>query len=240
MTDTLQREKIRDAMVRRDILGNSSFKQTHLFTAFAAIRASIKKYFKIKDLPFVHNNDVKQMIRQQYEPTYPYAYVSMTSIAKTEMHLLSPTIRRRGIGYVTDGSNSTLTRLHYFPITLKYEFHYVTNDYFDAVRFIGEALILFDSKVLNVRITTGATSSFLEIKADMPEIQIPRADKENEADPESFDLVISCTSNTWTGIEKKISKVNNAGAVTFHAVVVNPDGAVVDEEITEIETADDV
>jgi len=174
------------------------------------------------------------------EPSYPYAYVSMTSIAKAEAHLLGPTLKRRGIGHVLDGSNSTLTRLHYFPITLKYEFHYVTNDYFDAIRFIGEALILFDSKVLNVRITTGNASSFLEIKADMTEIPIPRADKDNEADPEAFDLVISCTSSTWTGVEKKISKVNNAGAVEFHAVVVNPDGEVVDEETTTLKTADDV
>uniref|UniRef100_A0AB39CEG6 Uncharacterized protein n=1 Tax=Pseudomonas phage HRDY3 TaxID=3236930 RepID=A0AB39CEG6_9VIRU len=240
MTDTQQREKIRDAMKRRDLLGNLDFSQTHLFASFAGIRASFRKFFRIKEIPFVHNNDVKQMIRAKMEPSYPYSYVSMTSIAKSEAHMLSPTLRRRGTGHVLDGSNSTLTRLHYFPITLHYEFHYVTNDYFDAIRFIGEALIMFESKVLNVQVTSGNVTSKLTIKADNPEIQIPRADKENEADPEAFDLVITCTSETWTGVEKKISKVNNAGAVTFHAVVVNPDGAIVDEETSVLTTADDV
>ena len=237
MTDATK--QIREAMKERDLLGNLSFKQTHLFTAFAAIRASFKKYFKLQDLPFVHNNDVKQMLRQKMTPSYPYAYVSMTSIAKTEAHLLSPTVRRRGIGDVLNGSNSTITRLHYFPITVHYEMHYVTNDYMDAIRFIGEALILFDSKALNVRIRTGNASSFLEIKIDNPEIQIPRADKENEAEPEAFDLVLTCTSTTWTGVEKQISKINNRGEVEFNAVVVNPDGTVTDEELTVIATAGD-
>jgi hypothetical protein len=239
MTDTQQREKIRDAMIRRDLLGRSSFKQTHLFASFAGIRASFQKFFRIKEIPFVHNNDVKQMLRAKMEPSYPYAYVSMNSIAKSEAHLLTPTIKRRGVGHMVDGSNSQLTRLHYFPVTVRYEFHYVTNDYFDAIRFIGEALILFESKVLNVQVTSGNVTSKLTIKADNPEVQIPRADKDNEAEPEAFDLVISCSSETWTGIEKKISKVNNRGEVTFHAVVVNPDGNVVDEETSVLQTADD-
>lgn len=240
MTDTPAREKMRDAMKSRDLLGNQKFKQTHLFTAFAAIRASLKRYFKLEDLPFVHNNDAKMMQRSKMEPTYPYAYVSMNSIAKQEAHLLSPTIRRRGSGDVRDGSNSQITRLHYFPVIIRYEFHYITNDYFDAMRFIGEALILMESKALNVRITTGSASSFLDIVMDSKEIAIPRADKENEADPESFDLVLSCYSNTWTGVEKKIAKINNRGEVEFNAVVVNPDGNVTDEEISILQTADDV
>lgn len=240
MTETAAREKLRDVLKSRDLLGNQSFKQTHLFTAFAAIRASFKRYFKLKDLPFVHNNDVKLLLRSTLEPTFPYAYISMNSIAKTEAHLLSPTLRRRGTGDVLDGSNSTLTRLHYFPIQVHYELHYVTNDYMDAIRFIGEALILMDSKALNVRITTGNASSFLDINMDTKEITIPRADKENEADPEGFDLVIACTSNTWTGVEKKLSKVNNRGEVEFNAVVVNPDGNVTDAEISILQTAGDV
>jgi hypothetical protein len=240
MTDTPAREKLRDALKSRDLLGNQSFKQTHLFTSFAAIRASFKRYFKLQDLPFVHNNDVKQLLRSKMEPSFPYAYVSVNSIAKTEAHLLSPTIRRRGVGDVLDGSNSQITRLHYFPIQLRYEFHYITNDYVDAIRFIGEALILIDSKALNVRITSGKASSFVDIVMDTKEIAIPRADKENEVDPEGFDLTFSCTSNTWTGVEKQISKINNRGEVTFNAVVVNPDGNVTDEEISILQTAGDV
>jgi hypothetical protein len=240
MTDTPAQEKFRDVLKSRDLLGNQSFKQTHLFTSFAAIRASFKRYFKLEDLPFVHNNDAKMVQRSKLVPTYPYAYVSVNSIAKTEAHLLSTTIRRRGSGDVLDGSNSQITRLHYFPITLRYELHYITNDYFDAIRFIGECLILVDSKALNVRITSGKASSFLDIVLDSKEIAIPRADKENEADPESFDLVVSCYSNTWTGVEKKISKINNRGEVEFNAVVVNPDGTVTDEEISILQTAGDV
>lgn len=240
MTDTPAREKMRDVLKSRDLLGKQNFKQTHLFTSFAAIRASFKKYFKLEDLPFVHNNDAKMMQRAKFEPSYPYAYVSVNSIAKTEQHLLSPTLRRRGTGDVRDGSNSQITRLHYFPIILRYEFHYITNDYFDAIRFIGECLILMDTKALNVRINSGKASSFLDIVMDTKEIAIPRADKENEADPESFDLVVSCYSNTWTGVERQIAKVNNRGEVEFNAVVVNPDGTVTDEEISILQTADDV
>ena len=239
MSDTEQ-QQWKAAIKDRDLLGVQSFKQTHLYTSFAAIKASLRRYFKIKDLPFVHNNDVKQILRQSMKPEYPYAYVSMTSIAKTESSMNSPVLRRRGQGYVGNTANASLVKLHYFPITLRYEFHYVTNDYRDAIRFIGEALILFDAKVLNVRIRSGNASSFVTIKLDSPEIQIPRADKDNEAEPEAFDLVMTCTSDTHTGTEKQISKVNNAGTVVFHGVVVNNDGEVVDEEETEIHSADDV
>ncbi|AFH14594.1 hypothetical protein LU11_gp063 [Pseudomonas phage Lu11] len=240
MSDTAVSPSLRAAMRERDLFGNHSFKQTHLHLSFAAIRASLKKFFKLKDLPFVHNNDVKQIMRASAQPEYPYAYVSMTSIAKTEGGMSGPTLRRRGVGHVVDGSNSTLTSLHYFPVTLQYEFHYVTNDYFDAIRFIGEALILFDSKVLNVKIKSGLPSSFLDITTDTKEIQLPRADKDNEAEPEAFDLVINCHTSTWTGIERKISKVNNRGEVEFNSLIVDHEGNVVDEETSIIQTADDV
>jgi hypothetical protein len=238
MSETKAKQDMREEMRRKDLLGNQAFKQTHLYASFHGIRKAFKNFFKVKELPFVHNNDVKQMLRGQFEPTYPYAYISFTSIGNAENHLLSPTIRRHSAGMSLSDKNSTITKHYMFPITLRYEFHYVTNDYTDVIRFISQALILTDAKSMNIRVTSDAVSSFVDIKADTKEITIPRADKDAENDPEGFDIQIAFTSNTWTGVSKEVAKVNNLGIFEMGAIIVTPDGAITDEEYTEIQTAD--
>lgn len=238
MSETNAAQDMREEMHRRDLLGNTSFKQTHLYASFYGIRKSFKHFFKVKELPFVHNNDVKQMLRAKMEPTYPYAYLSFTSIGNAENHLLSPNLRRHGTGMSRSTSNSTITKHYHFPITLRYEFHYVTNDYIDAIRFISQALLLTDSKSMNIKVTSDTVSSFVEIKADSKEIAIPRADKDAENEPEAFDIVMAFTSSTWTGVSREVAKVNNLGIVDVGAIIVNADGDVIDEENSTIQTAD--
>jgi len=238
MSETKAKQDLREEMRKRDLLGNQSFKQTHLYASFHGIRTAFKNFFKIKELPFVHNNDVKQMLRNHFEPVYPYAYISFTSLGNAESHMLSPTLRRHSTGISRSDKNSTITKHYMFPITLKYEFHYVTNDYTDVIRFISQALLLTDAKSMNIRVTSDLVSSFVDIKADTKEISIPRADKSSESDPEGFDITLSFTSNTWTGVSKEVAKVNNLGIFEMGAIIVNENGDVIDEETTTIQTAD--
>lgn len=237
MTETKSTLDLREQMRQRDLLGNTSFKQTHLYASFYGIRSSFLKFFKLKELPFVHDNDVKKMLRAQVNPSYPYAYVSFTSIGNTQQHLLSPTLRRHGTGMSLPDKNSTITKHYMFPVTLNFEFHYVTNDYTDVIRFISQALVLISSKSMNMRVVSESVSSFVEIKSDQTDIAIPRADKDAENDPEGFDLTITFTAQTWTGVSREVSKVNNEGRYEMGAIVVNPDGAIVDEEYTVITPA---
>lgn len=229
------RSLMRDQFKKKDLLGNISFKQSHLYATFFGVRQAFKKFLKIDELPFVHNNDVKMMQRQKFEPSYPYAYVSVNGIGYAQDHMSASTIRRHGLGHAVNMANATLTKHYFFPISLTVELHYITNDTLDAMRYISEAIILISSKALSFRLTQSGISGVVGIKADTQEIPLPRADKENEADPETHDIVLSFTVSSWTGVSKEVAKINNDGRIIFDAIVVNHNGVTVDEETSVIE-----
>lgn len=233
------RQLLKDHFRRRDLLGNVKFKQTHLYASFYGIRQAFKKFFKVTDLPFVHNNEVKIMQRQDFEPTYPYSYISVNSIGNSQDHMTPATLRRHGVGHSVSLSNATVTKHYYFPIDITLEMHYVTNDTLDAFRFMSEALVLISAKALSFSLTNSdGVKGFVTIKADTQQIELPKADKENEADPETHDIVLTFTVSSWTGTSKEVAKINNDGKITFDAIIMSHTGEQIDEEVTEIVTAD--
>lgn len=232
------KESLRDHLRKRDILGSSTFKQTQMYASFQGVQRVFKKFFGLKDLPFVHNNELKMMQRQQIEPSYPYAYMSVTSIGIPDGAMPGAALARHGAGFSIDTSNSTVQKHFYFQIQIQLEFHYVTNDTLDALLFMNKALLLINAKKFSFRLKTNGVSGIVGITTDTPELQLPRADKENEDDPEAHDLVMNFRVATWTGLSRAVAKVNNDGLITFAAMVANADGEVVDEEVSEIITAD--
>lgn len=231
---------ILSALRQKDLLGTTEFKQTHLFASFAGIRRVFKRFFKLKELPFVHSNDVKVMQRAKFEPSYPYAYVSITSMGISENNIDVARVRRHGGGHTVHLANSTLTKHYFFPITLKVELHFITDDFLKAIQFMSEALILSQTKVLTFTLRTGDVEGFVTITPETKDLQLPRADKENEVDPESFDIVCNFSIDTWTGVSRETAKVNNNGEVELNVSIVTDSETlqVIDEETSYIKTAD--
>ena len=232
------KESLRDQLRKRDMIGSSTFKQTHLYGSFQGVQRAFKKFFDLQELPFVHNNELKMMQRQKFEPSYLYAYMSVTAIGIPEGAMNGATLARHSAGFQVDGSNSTITKFFFFPIQVQLEFHYVTNDTLDAILFINKALLMINAKKFSFRLKANGVSGVVGITTDTTEVQLPRADKENEDDPESHDLVLNFRVNTWNGVSRKVAKVNNDGKIEMNAVIVDGDGNISDEESTEITTAD--
>lgn len=231
---------ILSALRQKDLLGTTEFKQTHLFASFAGIRRVFKRFFKLKELPFVHSNDVKVLQRGKFEPSYPYAYVSITSMGISENSVDAARIRRHGGGHTCNTANSTLTKHYFFPITLKIELHFITDDFLKAIQFMSEALILSTTKVLTFTLRTGSVEGFVTITPETKDLQLPRADKENEVDPESFDIVCNFSIDTWTGVSRETAKVNNAGEVELNVHIATDADTlqIIDSETSIIKTAD--
>ena len=232
------KETLRDHLRKRDILGSATFKQTHMYASFQGVQRVFKKFFNIKELPFVHNNELKILQRQKLQPSYPYAYMSVNAIGLPEGGLNGATLGRHGTGMSLSQANATLTKHYMFPISVQLEFHYITDNTLDALLFMNKALLLMNTKKLSFRLTVNGVSGVVGIICDNTEIQLPRADKDNEVDPEGHDIALNYRIATWTGVSREVAKVNNAGIIDFGAVVVNANGDVVDEEDTTIQTAD--
>lgn len=231
-------ETLRDRLRKRDILGSSTFKQTHLYGSLSGVQRVFKKFFNLEELPFVHNNELKILQRQKFIPSYPYAYMSINAIGNPEGSLNGATLGRHGTGSSFNQANATLTKHYLFPVLIQLEFHYITNDTLDAIFFMNKALALSNTKKLSFRLTAKGVSGVVGIISDTTEIQLPRADKENEIDPESHDIVLNYRISTWNGVSREVAKVNNNGDITFGAVIETADGTIVDEETVTLQTAD--
>jgi hypothetical protein len=240
MSEEQENPSILSALRRKDLLGTTEFKQTHLFASFAGIRKVFKRFFKLSELPFVHSNDVKVLQRGKFEPSYPYAYVSITSMGISENNVDVARIRRHGGGHTVHQANSTLTKHYFFPITLKVELHFITDDFLKAIQFMSEALILSQTKVLTFTLRTGDVEGFVTITPESKDLQLPRADKENEVDPESFDIVCNFSIDTWTGVSRETAKVNNNGEVELNVSIATDADTlqIIDTETSHIKTAD--
>jgi hypothetical protein len=240
MSEEQENPSILSALRRKDLLGTTEFKQTHLFASFAGIRKVFKRFFKLSELPFVHSNDVKVLQRGKFEPSFPYAYVSITSMGISENNVDVARIRRHGGGHTVHQANSTLTKHYFFPITLKVELHFITDDFLKAIQFMSEALILSQTKVLTFTLRTGDVEGFVTITPESKDLQLPRADKENEVDPESFDIVCNFSIDTWTGVSRETAKVNNNGEVELNVSIATDADTlqIIDTETSHIKTAD--
>lgn len=225
-----------EAMRKKDLLGTTEFKNTHLFASLHGIQQVFKRFFKIKDLPFIHSNDVKTFQRNKFEPTYPYSYVSVTSMGITEGSVDPTRIRRHGIMQTVHQANSTLSNHYYFPITLQLEFHFLTNDFLKAITFMSEALIISQTKTLNFELKTGPVKGFVTIMAESKDIPLPRSDRESESEPEAFDIAINFTVYTWTGVSREIAKVNNNGDIELNMAISVDMENITDEESSIIRT----
>lgn len=231
-------ETLRERLRKRDILGSATFKQTHLYGSLSGVQRVFKKFFNLEELPFVHNNELKIMQRQKLNPEYPYAYMSINALGNPDGALNGATIARHGTGFSLNGANATLDKHYLFPVLVQLEFHYITNDTLDALLFMNKALAMMNTKKLSFRLTAKGVSGVVGIISDTTEIQLPRADKDNEIDPESHDIVLNYRVSTWNGVSRAVAKVNNAGLIEFGAIIETADGTIVDEETTTIQTAD--
>lgn len=211
-----------------DLLGKNIDKNTPFFTGLLGAHSAIKRFFGFKDipLPIIQNNNVKAVLRQNIGPDnnsgdhYPYAYLSMTNFEMIVDEQANKTVRRHGQGFRDNGTNSTIAKFYGFPINVTLELHFVTNDIFEAVKFGLKSLTLLNTGVLNFDVDDENFAWKVVVKGDSNSIAFPRTDKDNEADPEAFDMTCSISVRLWSGITKEVPKINNAGNVDRQVGVV--------------------
>ena len=204
-----------------DLLGKNIDKNTPFFTGLLGAHSAIKRFFGFKDiaLPIIQSNNVKAVLRQQIGVDtnngdhYPYAYMSLTNFEMVIDEQAVKTVKRHSQGHRDDGTNSTITKFYGFPMIVTLELHFVTNDIFDAVKFALKSLTLLNTGTLNFDVQDENFAWKVVVKGDSNSISFPRTDKDNESDPEAFDMTCTVTVRLWSGNFKAVPKINNAGAV---------------------------
>lgn len=204
-----------------DLLGKKIDKNTPFFTGLLGAHAAIKRFFGMQNipLPIIQSNNVKAVLRQQVANDnnsgdhYPYAYLSINNFEMVVDEQAPKTARRHGQGYADNGTNSTVVKFYGFPMLVSLELHFVTNDIFDAVKFGLKSLTLLNTGTLNFDVEDENFAWKIVVKGESPSIAFPRTDKDNEVDPEAFDMVCNISVRLWSGVMKEVPKINNEGRV---------------------------
>lgn len=211
-----------------DLLSKNIDKNTPFFTGLLGAHAAIKRFFGFKDipLPIIQSNNVKAVLRQNIGVDdnsgnhYPYAYMSMNNFEMIVDEQAPKTIRRHGQGHRDNGTNSTVAKFYGFPMIVTLELHFVTNDIFSAVQFGLKSLTLLNTGTLNFEVEDENFGWKVTVKGESNSISFPRTDKDNEVDPDSFDMTCSISVRLWSGITKEVPKINNSGTVQTQVGIV--------------------
>jgi hypothetical protein len=194
------------------------------YLSLYTFREAIKKFFGIAEFPLIQSNDVKREVKKELgvdNPNhsvaglYPYSYWSLSDIGLVKDQQTIKGIARNSLGQSFDElQNAVLKKAYLFPSSINVEMHYVTKDLVDALNFSTRALLVAHSGKLNAKVEMDGASWFVTTVMTNDSVTIPRSDKENEADPEALDLVISFRIDTKLGVMRDVPKINNRGIVT--------------------------
>lgn len=187
-------------------------------------REAAKKFFGISEFPLIQSNDVKREVKKELgvdnpnrsvAAIYPYSYWSLSDLGLIKDQQAIKGIARNSLGHSFDElQNAVLKKAYLFPSSINVEMHYVTRDLVEAINFCTRALVVAHSGKLNAKVEMDGASWFVTTTMVSESIPIPRSDKENEADPEAMDLVISFRIDTKLGVMRDVPKINNRGTVT--------------------------
>lgn len=200
-------------------------KNSSAYLSLVAFREAAKRFFGIDKLPLIQTQDVKRELKKLQDAgnasdqlkIYPFAYFSIQRIGIVRDHVATKTISRSGRGFSLDEiENSLIKKAYLFPSQITVELHYVTNDIIRAIDFSTRALLVAATGKMNSRVEQDGASWIVGIEFSDYAIDIPRADKELEEDPEGFDLALNCIINTNLGVMRPVAKINNRGEVTVN------------------------
>lgn len=199
-------------------------KNSAAFLTLYTFRESVKRFFGVEDFPLIQSNDVKREVRKSQgvdDPNhsvsniYPYSYWSLSDVGLVKDQQAIKGIARNSLGFTVDElANAVVKKAYLFPSSINVEMHYVTKDLVDAMTFITRALIVGHSGKLNAEVVMDGAKWFVTTVMTSESVSIPRSDKDNEADPEAMDLVVSFRIDTKLGVMRDVPKINNRGTVT--------------------------
>lgn len=219
-----------ETLSQKDVLAGSVFKDTYMKATLVAARKGLVKFLGLPSLPFIHNNDVKALLRQNTEPSYPYCYAAIDTVGLRDQMVNEKAARRHGLGFSVNGTNSTVSKVFMFPINVHFTLHYVTNDYADALRYITKAIILNVCGVMSFKLLGSShPNGIVTVSPDTFSFDLPPADKETPNEPEAHDITCGYNIGTWTGVTKDVAKINNEGRIMFGNYILQ-NGSVNEEE----------
>jgi len=207
-------------------------KNSPAYLTLLGFRNLCQRFFRIKELPLIQSQDVKREMRQGVDSQnvnmerYPYSYFALTNLALTKDQQSLKNIARNSTGYTLEEiANAMVKKAFMFPASIGVELHYISNDLVDAVDFSTRTLILAQTGKLNFKITHEGAEWTVVVVPQSEDVSFSRTDKDNEADPEAMDLVISFSLQTRLGSMRDVPKVNNDGIVTTAIDVVRSQNA---------------
>lgn len=209
-----------------DLLGRDIDKNTPFFISLLGGHSAIKRFFGFEcPLPIIQSNDVKSVLRQRLENpndfVYPYAYMVLQNISMPKDGQSAKTVRRNSQGIVINETNSTITKFFGFQMSVGLELHFVTNDILQAVNFSLKALSLLNSDSMSFEVESENFCWKVSVTSDVDSISFPRSEKDNEADPEAFDMTCDIKITGYTGVIKDAPKINNLGKIKTNANLSN-------------------
>lgn len=219
-----------------DLLGKNIDRNTPFFIGLLGAHGAIKRFFGFRDipLPIIQNNNVKAVLRQGLDNPndlkYPYAYMSLTEIELAKDRQAVKTIRRQSQGFNVNGTNATVSKFYGFPVSVGLELHFVTNDLLQAIQFSLKALTLLTTETLSFDVEDDNFAWMVQVSTDSNSISFPKSDKDNEADPEAFDMVCTIKVTGYSGVTKDVPKINNQANVGRRAGIINKAGEVIYDE----------
>lgn len=190
-------------------------RDTPTYMTLHGFKQVCSRFFGFKDFPLIQHNVAKYRIRQMQNPSYPYTYFSISSIGLIKDRLPAKRVGRIGSGFTFDDlTNAMLQKAYFFPAKTTVEVHYVTNDLVDALNFVNRALVVIATGKLNFEITIEGITAVVGVNGNVEDFSLPRAERDNESEPDAMDLVITFELEGSAGTTKQVSKINNYGTIT--------------------------
>lgn len=190
-----------------------------LFCSLYGAKRTFEKQLKLTDVYYIlHNNHKAALtLNTKRDPSKPYGFFSMGSLAISKEYGNNKSIRRSGythsqnnFAFVNSATNATIHNFFMFPAEISCEFHYYNNDIKELTRFLEVFAILAVTDCFNFMVKINEEAEWVvrvEITDNM--ISIPEIDLESAENPATSEIVVPFVIHTKIGFVRDVAKVNS-------------------------------
>lgn len=164
-----------------------------IYYAFKGFRKLVGRSFNIPEPAFVHNNEVRLLSQQTGREAniFPFSYASITNIGLADGQNANVQARIP-VAHKVDDSDTFYNAMYQASLTLDVELHYVTQNFEDALAFAMAYATIGSTANMNYSVQVADVKHIIKV-VGTGSVQFPKADKENQAYTDAFDVIASFT-----------------------------------------------
>jgi hypothetical protein len=201
------------------------FSSHALKSSLYGVRQSFERLLGLKDLQFIFHNHQKTILKRKENdkyPYYPYGFFRITGIGIQMDQQAIKGVQRHGINARFTESlatNSTTTKLCYFPGYVNMEFHYFHTDAMEVLTFCEALIIMGKTESFNFTLQIAEDCDWIcRLALEQDEVNPPSIDLTDTSEPAACEIVANFKLHTKMGIEIDVGRVNsNTPQLSFAA-----------------------